>query len=333
MALTEQDVRRIMRESMADPLAFPREFKTWLGSYLEINQPAFHLNQLLGWNAQIANNGKTAATATTLTTSIAALTGASATIYNPGNYLVTGSFEFTLGSQSGNSGETNGTSTLNVDRGGNVAWTSTDLALAVTGGTANCALGESDYLELYGFGAGIPGDATVQGVEVKFIGKTTVSGSTWNVQLLRAGNLVGAAKTTAAQTDFTTHTLGTSTDLWSTMPVWTASEINNLELGVAVWATFSGATRNHDVDVVTVTVYGSGFAETLTGYLYVGGTQQSPVLSVPNVVASETRLVANQWYVTTTAASQTAELRAKKTQSWSTATATANSNMIIARLS
>ncbi|MCX6812299.1 MAG: chitobiase/beta-hexosaminidase C-terminal domain-containing protein [Candidatus Berkelbacteria bacterium] len=122
------------------------------------------------------------------------------------------------------------------------------------------------YLKATGFGFNIPSGTTINGIVMtieKHQGCTT-TGCTSNVtddtaKLLKSGSVVGsnlADTTTAWGTADSVSTYGSATNLWGMTPVWTYSDINNVNFGAVFSATRdSGGSRNVYVDQITLKVY------------------------------------------------------------------------------
>jgi len=141
----------------------------------------------------------------------------------------------------------------------------------------------SDYLQGTIFSMGVPSTNTVSGIQVEIDGYQSVPPSggysaTINVQLLKAGNLAGSAKTgqslpTSAGGSIT---LGGPSDLWGTN--WLPNDVDQTNFGVSIQAISTLSTVQYFIDAIKVTVYGvggpsagvtSGSLTAATGYQYV----------------------------------------------------------------
>jgi hypothetical protein len=134
-------------------------------------------------------------------------------------------------------------------------------ALGADGGeTAQVTLasnGDSENLNMTGFGFSLPGDATITGISVEMNRYSSTSGvQDVTVRLFKAGTLVGDNKPAAGTWPIATNTVATyggSSDLWGT--TWTPAQINASNFGVTLDVTNGASARTASVDYVHITVY------------------------------------------------------------------------------
>jgi hypothetical protein len=123
------------------------------------------------------------------------------------------------------------------------------------------ATGLTDLLEATNFGLTIPATNAINGIQVEVKGYqlTAPAGSSFSVQLLKDGALVGSPKTGLQLPNTNGYvTLGSDGDLWGTS--WNAGDLNKANFGVAIQAvaTAGGGSITWYIDYVRITLYGSG---------------------------------------------------------------------------
>ena len=93
----------------------------------------------------------------------------------------------------------------------------------------NTVSSTSQTLKGAGFGFSIPSGATINGIVFTLVTTFAPSqGGITSLQLMKAGSVVGTAKTG----NFSSGSYGSTIDLWGT--TWTAADINNAGFGAAV---------------------------------------------------------------------------------------------------
>lgn len=122
-------------------------------------------------------------------------------------------------------------------------------------------------------GISLTSGVTPEGFEVRVHVENGI-GATWHAQLLRKGVAVGSALTQYAAAGARTLTLGGTSELWGAE--WTAAEVNEAGLGVALWATANESTTLVVSGTPAFSVYGafSGFAKTTDAVCYAGRKAQ-----------------------------------------------------------
>lgn len=161
------------------------------------------------------------------------------------------------------------TGTTNTIGGGTVAWLNPTRITANDGSFATALLtaATSDDLIGTGFGFGITGTDTINGILLEINYKDSVAGrgNEANVRLLKAGTAAGTDKSTGASIPTTAATVsyGGAADLWGT--TWTPSDINNANFGAAFVAVGALAdTVSVDFFRITVTSTSASTGSTST---------------------------------------------------------------------
>ena len=127
---------------------------------------------------------------------------------------------------------------------GTTAWTITSVT------NCTCAVDKttSNYLEMTGYGFGIPTASSVSGIEVTVTCSNSGSGvSTLNAQLLLAGSIAGTSKSASP---IATTTFGGASDLWG--GTWSEAQVEGSGFGVAIWVT--GGSNGSTVTITGATI-------------------------------------------------------------------------------
>ncbi|HWF06661.1 MAG TPA: hypothetical protein VHA06_23420 [Candidatus Angelobacter sp.] len=136
------------------------------------------------------------------------------------------------------------TGTTNTIGGGTASWLNPTNIEANDGANANSNLtGTTADLIGTGFAFAVNSTDTVNGIllEIRYSQQAAAGATESHVNLLKAGAVAGANKSTAAAlpTTPTTVSYGGSTDLWLT--TWTPSDINNPNFGAVFVAARTGS--------------------------------------------------------------------------------------------
>lgn len=120
----------------------------------------------------------------------------------------------------------------------------------------------SEYLQGTGCGFEIPDGATISGIEVKIMRRSSSNNQdTWSVKdaslnLLKEGTIAGSDRAdinTCWPQEMTEASYGSPSDLWGT--TWSAEDINRSGFGVSLSVTQNGSdARTAYVDYITITV-------------------------------------------------------------------------------
>lgn len=157
----------------------------------------------------------------------------------------------------------------NDTSGGTIAWSSPADAVSSNNVYATVTAGANqttNNLYLFNFGFAIPAGSTINGIEVRVESKANNSnGYAIGAKLMDGATYVGNTDFTGGNTTTEqTFLKGSATALWGA--TWTSANINSMNFGVGLYATFgAGATTTtFSVDSVTITVYYSAPEPNLT---------------------------------------------------------------------
>ena len=141
--------------------------------------------------------------------------------------------------------------------GGSYIWISQNSILALDASYSynTSYMIETDYLCATNFGASIPSDATINGVEVKIYKRDTGLGTTdMNIKLLKGSVPVGTSSIPVAWSNtITAATYGGPSDLWGT--TLTPSDVNSVTFGVGLTVYKTSMYTYPEVDYITLKIY------------------------------------------------------------------------------
>ncbi|MFA5021654.1 MAG: immunoglobulin-like domain-containing protein [Patescibacteria group bacterium] len=179
--------------------------------------------------------------------------------------LVGGFFVLAIPALAATSGPNNAAAGANVNGPGTKAWTNAGNVIADDTSYATVELtpgSNSEYLQSTNYGFAIPSGATINGIQVSIMRKSSSNliGNSINdedLHLLKGGVIVGNDKATGTDwpTTMASANYGGAADLWGT--TWTPAEINAADFGVALSAHAQSILldRTASVDYIQITVY------------------------------------------------------------------------------